>query len=125
MVGEDSCAVWLAADGPEATGSDLASGELAVWVQSPGWQVVRCDACGTRARSKCRREPLLRDAPASNGRPCEVRTGKRVWRCPDRGSSAGSCSTQNPTSADGCKPGCTTAITTGTTQPSTAHPPAA
>lgn len=44
--------------------------------------MVGCPACGTRARSKGRRETEVRDLPAG-GRPVRLRWRKRLRFCPE------------------------------------------
>jgi len=67
--------------GLEVTGVEEVLGEVVVRVQSPDGQRVFCAGCGLRARSKGRREVVLRDAPGGDGRPVRVRWNKRVWEC--------------------------------------------
>ena len=57
------------------------SGEVVVRVQSPDGQRVFCAGCGCRARSKDRREVVLRDVPCGDGRSRQVRWNKQVWEC--------------------------------------------
>ena len=73
---EGSAVLWFGALGLEVTGVEEAQGEVAVGVQTPGGQVVLCGSCGCRARSKGRREVVLRDAPGGDGRPVRVRRGQ-------------------------------------------------
>ncbi|WP_419923939.1 ISL3 family transposase [Candidatus Poriferisocius sp.] len=87
---QDSSAVEFGALGLEVTGVEEVGGEVVVRVQSPGGQAVFCDGCGRRARSKGRREVVLRDAPFSGGRPQQVVWNKRVWVCPDAHCAKGS-----------------------------------
>ena len=87
---QDSSAVEFGVLGLEVTGVEEVLGEVVVWVQSPGGQAVFCDGCGCRARSKGRREVVLRDAPFSGGRPQRVVWNKRVWVCPDARCCVGS-----------------------------------
>ena len=56
---------------------------MLVQVQTPCWRRVFCAGCGHRARSKGRREGLLRDAPSAGRRPQKVVWDKRIWACPD------------------------------------------
>lgn len=85
-----SSAVEFGAFGLEVTGVEEVGGEVVVRVQSPGGQAVLCDGCGRRARSKGRREVVLREAPFSGGRPQRVVWNKRVWACPDARCCVGS-----------------------------------
>ncbi len=87
---QDSSAVEFGALGLEVTGVEEVGGEVVVRVQSPGGQAVFCSGCGCRARSKGRREVVLRDAPFSGGRPQQVVWNKRVWACPDARCCVGS-----------------------------------
>ncbi len=82
---QDSSAVEFGALGLEVTGVEEVLGEVVVRVQSPGGQAVFCGGCGRRARSKGRREVVLRDAPFSGGRPQRVVWNKRVWACANPG----------------------------------------
>ncbi len=87
---EASTAAWFGAAGLEVTGVEEVRGEVAVGVQTPGGQVVFCELCGRRARSKGRREVVLRDAPGADGRPVRVRWNKRIWECRSPRCGAGS-----------------------------------
>lgn len=87
---EVSAAAWFGAAGLEVTGVEEAYGEVSVGVQTPGGQVVFCGLCGRRARSKGRREVVLRDAPGADGRPVRVRWNKRIWECRSPRCGAGS-----------------------------------
>jgi len=87
---QDSSAVEFGALGLEVTGVEEVLGEVVVRVQSPGGQAVFCGGCGRRARSKGRREVVLRDAPFSGGRPQRVVWNKRVWACPNPQCAKGS-----------------------------------
>lgn len=87
---EASAALWFGAFGLEVTGVEEVGGEVVVGVQTPGGQEVFCAGCGRRARSKGRREVVLRDAPGGDGRPVRVRWNKRVWECRDPHCGAGS-----------------------------------
>ena len=87
---EASTAAWFGAAGLEVTGVEEASGEVVVRVQSADGQRVFCAGCGHRARSKGRREVVLRDAPGADGRPVRVRWKKRVWECRNAWCGAGS-----------------------------------
>ena len=82
---QGSAAVWFGAAGFEVTGVVEEGGEVVVGVQTPDGQRVFCDGCGHRARSKGRREVVLRDAPAAGGRPLRVLWNKRVWACANTG----------------------------------------
>ena len=78
------------APGWEVTAWEVsAGGDRVLWVQTPDGQVVRCGSCGARARSKGRRLVRLRDVPDAEGRACEVRWNKRIWRCCDGECDAG------------------------------------
>ena len=92
---EGSAVLWFGALGFEVTGVEEVGGEVAVGVQTPGGQVVLCESCGTRARSKGRREVVLRDAPGADGRPVRVRWNKRVWECRSPRCGAGSWTEQS------------------------------
>ncbi len=81
---EASSDVGFGALGLELTGVEEVRGEVVVRVQTPGGRRVFCAGCGGRARSKGRREVVLRDAPDGGGRPRRVVWDKRVWACPDR-----------------------------------------
>jgi len=81
---EASSDVGFGALGLEWTGVEEVRGEVVVRVQTPGGRRVFCAGCGGRARSKGRREVVLRDAPDGGGRPRRVVWDKRVWACPDR-----------------------------------------
>ncbi len=87
---QDSSVVEFGALGLEVAGVEEVGGEVVVRVQSPGGQAVFCDGCGLRARSKGRREVVLRDAPFGGGRPQRVVWNKRVWACPDAHCAKGS-----------------------------------
>ncbi len=87
---EGSAAAWFGALGLEVTGVEEVLGEVVVRVQTPGGRAVLCGSCGTRARSKGRREVVLRDAPGGDGRPVRVRWNKRVWECRSPRCGAGS-----------------------------------
>ncbi len=87
---EGSTAAQLGAAGFEVTGVEEAYGEVSVGVQTPGGQVVFCGSCGRRARSKGRREVVLRDAPGADGRAVRVRWNKRIWECRSPRCGAGS-----------------------------------
>ena len=87
---EVSAAAWFGAAGLEVTGVEEAGGEVAVRVQSPDGRAVFCESCGRRARSKGRREVVLRDAPGADGRPVRVRWNKRIWECRNAWCGAGS-----------------------------------
>ena len=78
---QDSSAVWFGAAGFEVTGVGEEAGEVTVGVQTPGGRRVFCAGCGHRARSKGRREVVLRDAPGGDGRPVRVLWNKRIWEC--------------------------------------------
>ncbi|WP_420433461.1 ISL3 family transposase [Candidatus Poriferisocius sp.] len=80
---QDSSVVGFGALGLEVAGVEEAGGEVVVRVQSPGGRAVFCDGCGIRARSKGRRDAVLRDAPFSGGCPQRVVWNKRVWACPN------------------------------------------
>ncbi len=84
-----SSAVEFGALGLEVTGVVEVGGEVVVRVQTPAGQAVLCSGCGCRARSKGRREVVLRDAPAAGG-PQQVVWNKRVWVCPDAHCAKGS-----------------------------------
>ncbi|WP_419926117.1 hypothetical protein [Candidatus Poriferisocius sp.] len=60
---QDSSAAWVGAAGFEVTGVGEEAGEVVVSVQTPGGLRVFSDGCRGRARSKGRREVVLRDAP--------------------------------------------------------------
>ena len=92
---EGSAVLWFGALGLEVTGVDEVGGEVVVGVQTPVGQVVLCESCGTRARSKGRREVVLRDAPGGDGRPVRVRWKKRVWECRSPLCGAGSWTEQS------------------------------
>ena len=92
---EGSAVLWFGALGLEVTGVEEAQGEVAVGVQTPGGQVVLRGSCGRRARSKGRREVVLRDAPGGDGRPVRVRWNKRVWECRNPRCGAGSWTEQS------------------------------
>ena len=87
---EASTAAWFGAAGLEVTGVEEVRGEVVVGVQTPGGQVVFCGSCGRRARSKGRREVVLRDAPGADGRAVRVRWNKRIWECRSPRCGAGS-----------------------------------
>ena len=82
---QGSSAVWFGASGFEVTGVVDEAGEVVVGVQTPDGQRVFCGVCGHRARSKGRREVVLRDWPAAGGRPLRVLWNKRVWACVNPG----------------------------------------
>ena len=92
---EASTAAWFGAAGFEVTGVEEAYGEVSVGVQTPGGQVVFCGSCGRRARSKGRREVVLRDAPGADGRAVRVRWNKRIWECRSPRCGAGSWTEQS------------------------------
>ena len=92
---EGSAVLWFGAAGLEVTGVEEVQGEVAVGVQTPGGQVVVCESCGRRARSKGRREVVLRDAPGADGRPVRVRWNKRIWECRNPQCEAGSWTEQS------------------------------
>lgn len=55
-----------------------------VWVGiETAADVVACEKCGTRAKSKDRRCCMVRDLEVI-GRPCVFVWDKRVWKCPDK-----------------------------------------
>ena len=78
---QGSAAAWFGAAGFEVAGVVEGGGEVVVGVQTPDGQRVFCDGCGHGARSKGRREVVLRGAPAAGGRPLRVLWDKRVWAC--------------------------------------------
>ena len=87
---EASAGVGFDALGLEVTGVSEVAGEVVVRVQTPGGRRVLCAGCGCRARSKGRREVVLRDAPAAGGHPQQVVWRKRIWMCPDARCDVGS-----------------------------------
>lgn len=87
---EASSVLGFGALGLEVTGVAEVHGEVVVRVQTPGGRRVFCTGCGRRARSKGRREVVLRDAPDGGGSPRRVVWNKRIWACPDRGCATGS-----------------------------------
>lgn len=93
---EVSARAWFGAPGFEVTGVEEGTGEIVVRVQTPAGQRELCDRCGQRARSRGRREVVLRDAPAPDGRAVTLRWNKRVWRCMGPGCGAGSWTERAP-----------------------------
>ena len=87
---EASTAAWFGAAGLEVTGVEGVQGDVVVRMQSADGQRIFCAGCGHRARSKGRREVVLRDAPGADGRPVRVRWNKRVWECRSPQYGAGS-----------------------------------
>jgi transposase len=83
-VGFDSSEIAVALvgmDGFRLLAAAEVDGELHQLVETTA-TVVGCPACGTRARSKGRRDVRVRDLPAG-GRRVVVVWRKRIWRCPD------------------------------------------
>ena len=80
-----SSAAEFGALGLEVTGVRVEAGEVVVGVQAPGGRRPAWGVCGRGARSKGRREVVLRDAPSGGGRPRWVVWNKRIWACPDEG----------------------------------------
>ena len=103
---EGSAAAWFGALGSEVTVVEEVQDEVVVGVQTPDGQVVLCGSCGRRARSKGRREVVLRDTPGSDGRPVSVRWKKRVWECRDPRCGAGPWTEQSASwrARAGCSP---------------------
>jgi len=62
-------------------GAAEVDGEMELVIETAP-KAVGCSACGVRARSKGRRETLVRDVDAF-GRPVRLRRRKRRWRCPE------------------------------------------
>ena len=87
---EASSVLGFGALGLEVTGVSEVAGEVVVRVQTPVGRRVLCSGCGHRARSKGRREVVLRDAPDGGGRPRRVVWRKRIWACPNPQCAKGS-----------------------------------
>ena len=92
---EGSAVAWFGAFGLEVTGVEEVDGEVVVRVQTPGGREVWRGSCGCRARSKGRREVVLRDAPGGDGRPVRVRWNKRLWECGNAQCGSGSWTEQS------------------------------
>ena len=96
MAGEDSSldVAVLGSDGFRLLGATDDDGELLMLVETTA-TVVGCSGCGTRARSKGRRQTKVRDLPVG-GRPAVLVWSKRVWRCPEAACEVGSWSETSP-----------------------------
>jgi transposase len=76
-----SAVALVGMDGFRLRAATEVDGELHQLVETTA-SVVGCPGCGTRARSKGRRNVRVRDLPAG-GRRVVVVWRKRIWRCPD------------------------------------------